>query len=156
AAAVLAAALAAGALDEDAAHGLGGRGEEVAPALPLRGVFGAPPPQVRLVYQRGRLQGLAEPLLGPLLGGALAQLVVDQRQQLLRGGGVALLDGRQDVRHLAHGQRPEDVRAQRSEICPRGSRGLASPSPPNRVSRQVLSATRETAGEYTSRPAHFL
>jgi hypothetical protein len=54
------------------------------------------------MHQRGRLQGLAGLFLGQFLGGALAQLVVDQRQQLLRGRGIALFDGGQDTRDLAH------------------------------------------------------
>jgi hypothetical protein len=33
----------------------------------------------------------------------LAQLVVDQRQELLGGRGVALLDGRQDAGNIGHG-----------------------------------------------------
>ncbi len=34
--------------------------------------------------------------------GQLAQFVVDERQQLVRSGGVALLDLRQDSRDVAH------------------------------------------------------
>ena len=42
-------------------------------------------PQVGLVDQGGGLQRLAGLLLGQLLGRQLAQLVVDQRQELLGG-----------------------------------------------------------------------
>jgi hypothetical protein len=35
------------------------------------------------------------------LGGQLAQLVVHQRQELLGGVAIALLDGRQDARNFA-------------------------------------------------------
>ena len=43
------------------------------------------------------LEGLARLLLSEPLGGQLAQLVVDQRQELLGRLGVALLDGREDA-----------------------------------------------------------
>ena len=59
-------------------------------------------PEVGLVDQRRGLERLAGLLLGHLCGGQLAQLVVDQRQELLGGVRVALLDGGQDARHLAH------------------------------------------------------
>jgi hypothetical protein len=45
---------------------------------------------------------LAGLLLGQLLGRQLAQLVVDQRQQLLGGLGVALFDGGQDAGNIGH------------------------------------------------------
>ena len=58
--------------------------------------------QVGLVDQGGGLERLARLLLGQPLRRQLAQLVVDQRQQLLGGVRVALLDGRQDAGHVAH------------------------------------------------------
>ena len=48
------------------------------------------------------LQRLARLLLGQPLGRELAQLVVDQRQELLRGVRVALLDGGQDAGDVTH------------------------------------------------------
>ena len=60
-------------------------------------------PQVRLVDQGRRLERLAGLLLGQLLRGQPAQLVVDQRQELLGGLRVALLDGGQDARDFGHG-----------------------------------------------------
>src|SRR5262245_47506851 len=42
-------------------------------------------------------------LLGQLLCRQLAQFVIDQRQQLSRGVGIAFFDGGQDAGHLAHG-----------------------------------------------------
>ena len=91
-----------GSVDEDAAHGLGGGGEEVPAAVPVLGLLAAQQPQVRLMHQRGRLQGLAGPFVGQPLGRELAQLVVDERQQLLRGVRVALFDGSQDLRDIGH------------------------------------------------------
>ena len=58
-------------------------------------------PQIRLVHQRGRLQSLAGLFVGQSLGRELSQLAVDKRQELLRGRGIALLDGAQDTRDVA-------------------------------------------------------
>ena len=52
--------------------------------------------------QGGGLERLAGLLLRQLLGGQLAQLVVDQRQELLGRLRVALLDGREDAGHVVH------------------------------------------------------
>ena len=59
-------------------------------------------PQVRLVDQGRGLERLAGLLLGQLLRRQPAQLVVDQRQELLGGVGVALLDRREDAGHVVH------------------------------------------------------
>ena len=64
-------ALAAGPLDEDASHRLGGGGEEMAEAVPAPGLVRIHEPQVRLVDQGGRLERLAGLLLGQLLRGQL-------------------------------------------------------------------------------------
>ena len=52
------------------------------------------------------LERLARLLLGQPLGGQLAQLVVDQRQELLGRLGVALLDGREDAGDVVHREPP--------------------------------------------------
>ena len=62
-------------------------------------------PEVGLVDQGRGLERLARLLLRQPLGGELAQLVVDQGQELLGRLGVALLDGREDVGHVVHGAR---------------------------------------------------
>jgi hypothetical protein len=59
-------------------------------------------PDVRLVDKGGRLERLAGLLLGQLLRRQPAQLVVDQRQQLLGGVRVALVDGGQDAGDFVH------------------------------------------------------
>jgi hypothetical protein len=69
----LAGLLVPGPVDQDPAHGLGG-GEEVPAAVPVLGLLPAHQPQVRLVYQRGRLQRLSRLLLGQPLRRQLAQL----------------------------------------------------------------------------------
>ena len=66
--------------------------KEVPPAVPLLNLLHIHQPQVRLVHQRRGLQRLARLLVGQLGGGQFAQLLVDQRQQLLRSGWVAGFD----------------------------------------------------------------
>ena len=103
-AAVLPGPLAAGGVDEDAAHGLGGGGEEVAAAVPA--VWPARPPTSRRYASWTRAVGWRVwPGFSPASprGGQLPQLVVDEREELLGGVGVAPLDGGQDVGDLAHG-----------------------------------------------------
>ena len=84
------------------AHRLGRGGEEVAPAVPS-GVFGPHQPKIRFVNQRRGLERLARRFSGEFLRGQAAQFGVDQREQLLRGPRVALLDGREDSGYFVHG-----------------------------------------------------
>ena len=73
------------------------------------GLLGADEPQVRLVDQGGGLERLAGLLLRELLGGQLAELVVDQRQEFLGRLGIALLDGREDAGDVVHCSEPAEV-----------------------------------------------
>jgi len=57
---------------------------------------------IRFMHQCGSLQCLARFLIRELMGRELAQLVVDERQQLRRGVWIALFDGGQDAHDLAH------------------------------------------------------
>ena len=86
-AAMLLRPLAAGIFDQDAAHGLGGRGEEVTTALPPLDVIRADQTEIRLVHQRRGLEGLARLLLRQPLLGEAAQLAVDERQEFTGRGG---------------------------------------------------------------------
>jgi hypothetical protein len=54
------------------------------------------------VNQRRRLQGMSRLLDGQLMRRQPAQLGVDQRHELLRARRIALLNGRQNVGHIAH------------------------------------------------------
>jgi hypothetical protein len=58
--------------------------------------------QVRFVNQGRRLERLSRFLLRQLLRRQPSQLVVDQRQKLLRGTGLAPFDGFQDMRNIIH------------------------------------------------------
>jgi hypothetical protein len=89
--------------DQDVAHGTGGGEEEVLPALPAHGAV-AGDPQIGLVDQGSGLEGLTRRLVGQLLGGELAQLVVDERQQFGRRLSVP------GLRRLKHGRRLGFVR----------------------------------------------
>ncbi len=66
--------------DEDAAHGFGGRGEEMAAAIPLLCLLRVHQAEVGFVDQGRGLERLARPLLRQLPAGQFAQLLIDQRQ----------------------------------------------------------------------------
>jgi len=107
--AVLDGLLAAGVVDEDVPHGLGTGGVEVVAALPGALDIPADEAEVGIVDEGGGLERLARRLVGQALGGELPQLVVDERQELAGGAGVAMREGVQDLRDLVHGrsQKPD-------------------------------------------------
>jgi hypothetical protein len=127
-ASVTAGRLAAGVVDQDEAHGFGGSGEEVATA---RELTIADQTQVRLMDQGCGVEGLAGLLLGQLLCRLLAQLVVDQRQQLLGGVRVTLLDGIQHpgdpVHHLSTPSRTGRPRRRSASALRNGRPGELRP-----------------------------
>src|SRR5262245_21668992 len=92
------------AVNEDAAHGLGGCGKKVSPAVPIRwyASFAIHQPEIGLVNQSRGLERLSWFFLSQLLGGKLPQFVVDQRQQLFGGVRIASLDCGKDARDIAH------------------------------------------------------
>ena len=92
-----------GVINQNSPHGFGRRTKEMPAAVPVPGLIHVDQSQIRLVDQRRGLQRLPRPLLRQALGGQLAQLVIDQRQQLGSGVRVALLDGGQDARDVTHG-----------------------------------------------------
>src|SRR6185295_18998455 len=88
---------AAGALDEDAAHGLGGRAEEVTAAVPGLVPVLSDESQVRLVDQGRGLQRVVRGLGRHASGGELPQLVLDEWEELLGRVGVTPINFRQDL-----------------------------------------------------------
>src|SRR5262249_26964545 len=85
----------------------------------------------RLVDQCGGLKRLPRMLLGQLLRRQLAQLVVDQRQELAGGAGIALLDGGEDARDFGHRRllAEQDARSDRESATAEPLRKrVASPS----------------------------
>ena len=89
-------------LDEHPPHGFGGGGEEVSAAVPAFGALLIDKPHVSLVHQGGGLQRVVGRLVRHPGGGEFAQLVVDQRQQLLGRRRVALFDRFQHAGHIGH------------------------------------------------------
>ena len=55
------------------------------------------------MHERGGLEGLARRFIGHADRGQLAQFLENQRQQFVRGSGVALLDGLQHLGDLVQG-----------------------------------------------------
>jgi hypothetical protein len=84
-------------LDEDVAHDAGGGEEEVLPRLP-GDVALVGQPQVRLVHQGRRLQGLAGGQVSHASAGQLVQLLIHDSHQALRRRGVASLSRPQQFR----------------------------------------------------------
>ncbi len=71
-------------------------------AVPVLRLFDIDQAKIRLMHQRCGLKGLPRFLLRNLLCRKFAELFVNQRQKLLGGVGIALLDGGQDARDLTH------------------------------------------------------
>lgn len=100
AAAVSDSLLAAGLLDENTADGLGRRREEMSAAVEL---LVAHQPQVCFMHQGGRVERLARLLLRELRGGELAQLVIDERQQIRGRLLVATVGCFEESCYVGHG-----------------------------------------------------
>src|SRR5262249_33741229 len=119
---------------------LGGSGEKVPAALPVLCQIGVHEPYIRLVDQGRSLQRLPGVFLGHFVRGQFAELVVDQRQQLLRRAGVSLLHRRQNLGDASHvhqttaetGQSQQNSPADRSRIKP-----SATVIPPGKSPRTV-------------------
>jgi len=86
-------------LNEDAAHGLGRGGEEVAAIVELPVADQA---QVSFVNQGGGVERLPRLLVRELGCGKATQLVVDQRQQLTGGLRIAGFESGQESGHVGH------------------------------------------------------
>src|SRR5262249_48627356 len=101
--------------------GFGGRGVEMAAAVPVLGLLDVHQAQVRLVDQGGGVERLARVFVGQLVRGQGAQLLVDQGQEL--GGRVrgALLQGGQEVGDVTH-ERAKEYTVPRRGIFPRRRR----------------------------------
>src|SRR5215470_11047757 len=77
-------------VDEDSSHDPRGDAEEVGAALP-RHVGRLHEPQVGLMDESGRLEGMVAPLLAQVSGGEAPQLVVDDGKQLVESGLIAAI-----------------------------------------------------------------
>src|SRR5262249_32125880 len=112
--------------------GLAGGGKEMTAIVEL---LIANQAQIGLVHERRGVERLPRLLAGQLRRGEPAQLVVDQRQQLCRGPGVALSNGVQDAGHLIH--RPHRLAGSSSSKSPRELGKLSSPFASNLLSCRV-------------------
>ena len=81
--------LSAGILDEYSPHRLGSGRKEMATRVPVLSHVYIYQPHVRLMHQRCGLERLVRLLLGHLRSSQLAQFLVDERQELLGGRGIA-------------------------------------------------------------------
>ena len=91
-------------------------------SLYVAAVLPADQAQVGLVHQGRGLERLAGLLPRQLPGGQLAQLVVDQGQELLGRLGVALLDGREDAGDVVHRRWPPGTGVPQVAAHPRARR----------------------------------
>ena len=119
--------LAAGSLDQDAAHGLGRRGEEVAPAVPA-GVLGTDQAEIGLMHQGGRLERLSGVLPGQPLGGQPPQLVIDQGKELLGRPWIAVSGSEKDTGYVVH----RSARQRPPGVCPIWARAAPPGGLPSR------------------------
>ena len=65
-------------------------------------------PQVGLVHQRGRLQGVSRPLLAQVVVGQLVELVVHQRDEVLERFRVPMAPPLEQLGDVAHSARRAD------------------------------------------------
>ena len=99
-------AFAAGLVNEDAAHGLGGGGEEMSAIGKLRIIISNQAQPSFMNELRGRLQGLVGRFIRHACRRQLAQLAINQRQQFIGGLGVAVFDGLKDECDVTQQQKP--------------------------------------------------
>lgn len=96
-------------INEDAPHRFGGGGEEMRAVAPF-GLIISAKPQPRLVNERGGLQSLSGIFARHLLRGQLAQFFINQREQLIRGVRVALVNALENDGEFAHAESVTVVR----------------------------------------------
>jgi hypothetical protein len=89
-------------LDEDTTHRFGGGGKEMPSAVPFLNLGIVHEAQIRLMDQRRCLKRLARRFVSHLLSRQPAQLIVNQRHQLLGCARIALLNRTQDARDVTH------------------------------------------------------
>ncbi len=90
-----------GVIDQDAAHGLSGRGKEVRAILPAL-LIGSCQAQPRFVHQRGGLERVTRGFTGHLMGCEPAEFAVNDWEKLLSGVGIAFVEGVKDARDFVH------------------------------------------------------
>jgi len=94
---------AAGPIDQNASHGLGGGGEKMRAVLPL-GLIVTTEPQPRFVDERSGLKGLTGSFMEHFCCGEFAQVIIDQGHELIGRQDIALRDTIQNDSDLVHGR----------------------------------------------------
>src|SRR5262245_17072030 len=89
-------------LDEDAPHRLGRSSEKMPAAAKALLILSPDKSQIRLMNQGRRLEGLPRLFLSQFGECQLAQLFVNQRQELLGALPIALVNAVQNARHVGH------------------------------------------------------
>src|SRR5262249_25982748 len=92
---------AAGAVDPDAAHGLGGGSQEKGAGFPMLG-FGNGGAEAGFVGKRPGVGGLAGGFVGEFDAGEAAEFFVNEGQKFVWSGGVASLGAFEDLGEVAH------------------------------------------------------
>jgi hypothetical protein len=92
---------AAGAFDEDAAHGFGGSPEKVGAVLPGL-LVGGDEAKPGFVNEGSGLERVAGGFVGHAMDGEFAQFFVNEREQFVRSFAVATFDSLEDVGDVAH------------------------------------------------------
>src|SRR5262245_31788564 len=99
----------------------------MAAAVPFLSFFDVHEPEVRFMHQRRCLESLSRLFAREPLGSELAQLVVHERQKLVRCMRVALLNGGQDASHVGHGTSITSARPATISFGVRSAYSLAAP-----------------------------
>jgi hypothetical protein len=104
-----------GAFYENPSHCLGCRRKEVATRVPFLRIVLCNQSQIRLMHEGCGLQRLPRLLVSQPGSRHLPQFVVHERQKLLRGLRLALLNLRQDAGNVAHGYEDSQRAAENPE-----------------------------------------
>ena len=88
-----------GVVNKKMAHGLGRGGEEMRAIFESR-VFFADQAHPDLMHQGGGLERVTGRIMGHFVSGELAQFRIDQRQELIGGFRIAVLDGLKNAGHV--------------------------------------------------------
>jgi hypothetical protein len=99
--------------------------------------------------QRREVKLSAWLFVGEFLPGQFAQLIVDQRQELLGGVQVTLLDGGQDVRDIGH-QQTQKGEGLRRTTSPTPDAGCGIVAASRLWTCQLLSTREEASAECTT------
>ena len=88
--------------NQDSPHGGGGGSEKMAAVIPLSDIIRPDQSQVSFMHQGRGIQRLVRPLVNHPRCRELAQLIIDERQQLVRCLRIAGVDGEQYASNIGH------------------------------------------------------